>query len=95
MVVNIGITKLNGSRIRVAIKRPGTVATQEYESENGVREVLLDLGIPHDAIAFYFQKIFPCLMNNQEIPLPPLKLRERELSLCGFQFPDAKSELNY
>ena len=96
MVVDIGITKLSGGRIRVAVNGPGTVAKQEYESENGVRQVLLDVGVPEDAIAFYFHKIFPYLVNNQELPLPTLKVPERELSLCGFRFADAAdSELNY
>ena len=89
MVVNIGITKLTGGRIRVAVNGPGTIATQEFGSEQEGRQVLLDLGVPQDALEFYFHKIFPCLVDNQELPLPALKIREQELSLGGFRFADA------
>lgn len=89
MVVNIGITKLSGGRVRVSVNGPGTIATQEFNSEKEGRQVLLDLDVPQDALEFYFQKIFPCLVDNQELPLPALKIPERELSLCGFRFADA------
>lgn len=46
MVVNIGITKLIDGRIRVAVNGPGTIATQEFDSEQEGRQVLLDLGVP-------------------------------------------------
>lgn len=94
MVVNVTIAKLNGGRIRLSVRKPEyePIATQEYDSEKEARELLLDMGIPEDALHFYFSKLFPCLEMNQELVFPETNLPEYELRWRGFQFADGLSQ---
>jgi hypothetical protein len=90
MVVNVTVRKLSGGRIGVNVSRPEykTTARQEYDSEKEARDLLLDIGIPENALDFYFAKLFPCLAIDQELELPEMTTSRNELWWRGFRFAD-------
>jgi hypothetical protein len=59
---------------------------QEYHSNESAREFLREIGIPEDALDFYFSQLLPCLPPNQELTLPEMSIPMHELSLRGFRF---------
>lgn len=90
MVVNVTVAKLSGRRVRVSLCRQGhqRIAVQEYNSEREAGQLLLDMGIPDDAVEFYFSKLFPCLETNQELAFPETNIPEHELRWRGFGFAE-------
>ena len=81
MIVKPTIAKLSEDRVGVRLGRTehtGTLA-KEYDSEQGARDLLLQIGIPKEALDFYFWQLLPCLEVNQELALPEVSISECEL----------------
>jgi hypothetical protein len=86
MVVKVTVKKGSGCRIQVAISRPQSAAqVQVYASGEAARVVLLEMGIPADALEFYFSQLLPWLLPNQELEFPSIDIPEYELAECGFR----------
>jgi hypothetical protein len=88
MVVNISITKLFRGRVLVTVsKRHNQLnRAQEFGSPNGARAVLLEIGLPEEALEYYFSQLFPCLSINEKLAFPAIDIPEHELLDCGFRF---------
>ena len=67
MVVNITVTKLNGGiRVNVATLKNNEPTAQEYDSVQQAGAVLLDMGVPKEAVDFYLSQLFPTITVNEE-----------------------------
>ena len=91
MLVNVSVTKLSGGRVLVTVRKSQNHLSQmqQCDSENIVLELLWRLGIPQDALKFYFSQLFPRLQPKETLVFPTVKIPERELTRCGFRFAKA------
>jgi hypothetical protein len=86
MVVNIRITKLFHDSVLVTVsKRHDQLnRAQEFGSPNEARAVLLEIGLPEEALEYYFSQLFPCVSINEKLAF--INIPDHELLDCGFRF---------
>jgi hypothetical protein len=84
------VVKLVGDSVLVSVsKRQDLSQAQEFGSPSQARELLLDMGVPQDALDFYFSLLLPCLEPKQTLAFPVMNIPEPKLSRCGFRFTKA------
>ena len=91
MSVRITVTKLSGGRIGVNVSKPENnhrSMTHAYDSEQDAREALVEMGLPDDALIFYFQQLFPRIARDEQLAFPEMKVQKQELWRRGFRFAD-------
>jgi hypothetical protein len=88
MVVNISVTKLMEGRVLVTVRNARSHLPQmkQCDSENTAPELLRRLGLPQNALDFYFSQLFPRLQTSETLAFPATNIPEHELSDCGFRF---------
>jgi hypothetical protein len=86
MMVTFGIVKLLSGKIRLEAQRPQHPATahRNYDSTEGVRRVLSDLGVPDDVSQFYLN-LLPDIEPNELLRFPPLYVPEYQLAAQGLK----------
>jgi hypothetical protein len=85
MVVNVSVTKLAGGRVLVTVRKLQNhlPQMQQCDSENTVLELLWRLGIPEDALEFYFSQLFPRLQSMETLVFPSVNIPARELTMSA------------
>jgi hypothetical protein len=88
MVVNVSITKLLDGRVQVTVGKRYDELTQaqEFGSANEARKVLLEIGLPEEALELYFSQLFLCVPIHEKLVFPAIDIPEHELLDCWFRF---------
>jgi hypothetical protein len=88
MIVTASVKKLSGGRVQVCLsnQQRNPEPLHEYASMAQARAVLSELGVPEEALHFYFVQLLPWLEPNQKLEFPAMNIPARELWRRGFRF---------
>jgi hypothetical protein len=88
MVVNASVKKLSGGKVQVCLRNSqhDPDHSQDYDSIAEARAVLSQLGVPQEALNFYFVQLLPWLEPNHKLEFPSMNIPVRELWRRGFRF---------
>lgn len=86
MLVIVSVSRLDNDRIEVGVARPqhGSKRSLEYNSEQGIREVLSTFGITTETITLHL-KLLTQMGANEHLNFPPLDIPRQTLLSLGFR----------
>jgi len=88
MDVKLIVGRLNNGGIQVTVSglEQKLTSSREYITGKKARGVLLHIGVPKNALDFYFSQLLPRLQTGQELSFPVMDMLEERLrEYCLFK----------
>ena len=86
MLIIVSVSRLDNDRIEVGVARPQHDSNRslEYNSEQGIREVLSTFGTSSETIILHL-KLLTQMGANEQLKFPPIDIPQQTLLAQGFR----------